>query len=115
MAEPLTVCVLTYNRPALLRETLTSIVAQTTRRFRLVVLDNASTTDYSATLKHFARAHVEYVRHPHPTDNLIVALRDYADREFLVVFHDDDLMHPDLLRRQLAVMESDPGMRFVAT
>ena len=55
MALPeLTICVLTYNRPGFLAETLRSIVAQTYRDFRLVVLDNASPTDLRPVVEKLA-------------------------------------------------------------
>jgi GT2 family glycosyltransferase len=47
--------------------------------------------------------------------NIEKAMLEYSDSEYLVVFHDDDMMHPRMLEWQLEVLEADPKIQFVAT
>jgi glycosyltransferase involved in cell wall biosynthesis len=117
-AGRLTVVIPTYNRPNYLGDSLGSVVAQTVNGFRLVVLDNASTEDYSHVLERFEESAVEYVRNSENLGsggNFLKAVESFADRTYVTVFHDDDLMHPRMLEWQLEVLESDPGIVFVAT
>jgi glycosyltransferase involved in cell wall biosynthesis len=101
-----TVCVMTYNRPDFLAATLRSIFAQTWSDFRVVVLDNASTADYRNVLDEFGDRLV-YLRHEVNLGvfgNFLFACRQFSDTPYLMIFHDDNLMHPQLIERQLKVL-----------
>lgn len=112
MGEPrLTICIPTYNRPEFLSECLQSVLAQTWDDFVVVILDNASTADYSWVLRLRDDPRVVYRRRPvnvGAAGNIALALREYRDTEFLMVFHDDDLMHPRLIEWQLQALANDP-------
>lgn len=116
-AERLTVVIPTFDRPAYFEECLGSVADQTCKGFRLVVLDNASSSDYSSVLKGYAHVPLEYVRNetPRPGGNIVTAIRHYDDTDYLTVFHDDDLMHPRMLELQLELLEAHPDIQFVAT
>jgi len=108
----------TYDRPDYLEECLASVKHQTLTGFRLVVLDNASAADYSGVLDRFRELHMSYVRNETnigAAGNIGKAMRQYSDSKYLVVFHDDDLMHPLMLEWQLEVLEADPEIQFVST
>lgn len=112
----LTLAITTYDRPDYLREALDSIAAQTFRDYRVVVLDNASKANYSDV--RFNAAPLEYVRRPKnlgASGNIIAALAERRDSEFLMVFHDDDLMHPRTLEWSVAALDAAPEATFSAT
>lgn len=113
----LTVVVPTYNRPEYLGECLAAIGRESYTGFRLVVLDNASSRDYSEVLRAHRALGIDYVRHPVSIGpgNIPFALENYRDTEFLTVFHDDDLMHPKMLEWQVRILQSDPEVTLVAT
>lgn len=114
----LTIVVPTYNRPDYLAECLESIAAQTYRDFGLIVLDNASTEEYSAVLERFESLGIEYIRNPENIGairNISKARELAAQSTYHMVFHDDDLMHPRMLEWQVAMLDSHPGMVWVAT
>lgn len=116
--QKLTVVIPTYNRPLYLAESLGSVASQTLDSFRLVVLDNASTQDNSAALATAGTRPVDYVRNPENIGggpNLIKAMKEFSETEYVTVFHDDDIMHRDTLELQLTVLEADPAIQFVAT
>jgi len=113
-----TLVITTFDRPDYLEECLASVERQTLAEFRLVVLDNASTADYSGVLDRFRGLHVGYTRNETnigAAGNFWKAIRCYSDSKYLVVFHDDDMMQPRMLEWQFGVLESDPEIQFVST
>lgn len=119
-AAKLTVVVTTYERPDYLRESLATIAAQTSRgAFKVVVLDNASKSDYSGVIAQYADdLDLVYLRNETnigAEGNIMRALTDFRDTEYLTVFHDDDLMHPRMIEWQLRLLDEKPEMLFVAT
>lgn len=106
----LTLCVLTYNRPEFLRQSLQSILAQSFTDFELVVVDNASDCDNQSLVESFHDPRLRYHRH---ATNIGVdgtwkyVFQHYRQTPYLMAFHDDDLMHPDYLRQAIALLESD--------
>jgi glycosyltransferase involved in cell wall biosynthesis len=113
-----TLAILTFDRPAYLAECLASVGRQTLAGFRLVVLDNASTADYSGVLDRFGGLPMHYIRNETNiggAGNFWKAMQCYSDSKYLVIFHDDDMMHPKMLEWQLGVLESDPEIQFVST
>ena len=108
----------TFDRPGYLEECLASVGRQTLAGFRLVVLDNASAADYSGVLDRFSGVPVDYVRNETNiggAGNFGKAMGCYSDSKYLIVFHDDDMMHPRMLEWELGVLESDPEIQFVST
>ena len=109
---------MTFDRPDYLEECLASVGRQTLPGFRLVVLDNASTADYSGVLDRSSGLPVNYIRNETnigAAGNFGKAISCYSDSKYLVVFHDDDMMHPRMLEWELGVLESDPEIQFVST
>ena len=118
MPELLTICVPTYNRPEFLAECLKSIFAQTFQDFQVVVLDNASDKDNNQVLAAFKDPRLIYRRRKEnigPAGNINSALRDYRSTPYLMVFHDDDIMHPRLLEYEIGILEKHPEIAFVAS
>ncbi len=118
MSELLTICIPTYNRPLYLEACLQSILTQTFKDFRIVILDNASEIDYSEIISHFNDPRITYQRHSHNlggTENINFAFREYSDKKYLIVFHDDDLMHPKLLEQEIYILEKNNKLVFVST
>jgi glycosyltransferase involved in cell wall biosynthesis len=108
----------TFNRPDYFEDCLASVREQTLKEFRLVVLDNASTADYSGVLDRFRDLPLTYVRNESnigAAGNLTKAMRYHSESKYLVAFHDDDLMHPQMLEWQRDLLESDPEIQFVST
>ena len=95
-----------------------SVADESVKGFRLVILDNASTTDNSgvvAQYKQLCPEHVINSQNLGSVGNICKAVADYADRDYLTVFHDDDVMHSRLLQLELEVLRSDPEIQWVAT
>ncbi|MDR1647897.1 MAG: glycosyltransferase [Zoogloeaceae bacterium] len=109
-AIPLSVTLLTHNRLHFLREAVDSVLAQRFGDFELLILDNHSTdgtADYCVSL---TDPRVRYVRNPPDMDvefNFASALR-LARGALRCLFHDDDVMEPEMLARQMAFIEDHP-------
>jgi glycosyltransferase involved in cell wall biosynthesis len=119
MSELLTICIPTYNRPGYLEQCLESILAQSFQEYRIVILDNASERDYTPILTRFVDTdrRISYRRY---SSNLGAeghgpVIQEYLQTKYLMVFHDDDLMHPRLLENEVAILEQNADVQFVST
>lgn len=110
MSVPLTVALLTYNRAHYLRESLPAIINQTYRDFELLVLDNGSTDDTPNVVLSFRDDRLRYIRNApgfNAAFNNLSAIW-IARGERLLITHDDDIMEPDMLKRQMEFIGAHP-------
>lgn len=116
-APLVSVVVLTWNRRALLAETVESILAQTMRDLELLIVDNESTDDTQQWASAHPDARVRYLRHAN--HGIISANRNYgieqARGRWVAFCDDDDLWLPDKLERQVAAAQADPQCGLVST
>lgn len=110
-AASISIIVATYNRAALLRRTLTSVLAQTVPPLEVLVADDGSTDDTALLLREFA-GRVVHLALPHrgqPAAPRNAALRQ-ARGEWIALVDHDDLWEPDKLERQLALVAPGVGL-----
>ena len=112
-----TVAIPTYNRAALLREALESVLAQTHSNFRLVIGDNASTDETADVVASYCDTRIEYVRSEHNIGMIanFNRLIELTETEFLMLLPDDDLLYPDYLNSVLEVLKRNPRVGLVHT
>ena len=100
-----------YNRAAMLREAVASVLAQTYRPIEIVIVDDGSTDDTSATCDDLARAHDE-IRVIHQTNGGPGAAREAARRiargELIQHLDADDVLLPRKLELQAAALQAHP-------
>src|SRR5262245_47867830 len=103
----------TYNRAALLKLALQSILAQDYDDFGVIVLDNASTDDTPQLMQSIMARdpRVQHVRHPQNIGlwknwNLAFELNRSP---YISTFHDDDIMLPGYLRETADVLDRHPS------
>jgi len=93
------VLVLTYNRAPLIGATLESLLAQVRPASRICVLDNGSTDNTKEVVQSFSKRGVELVCRPSNDPKICWAeLQAMARGPWTMLFHDDDLLHPNYLR-----------------
>ena len=103
------ILVLTYNRSAFLRATLESLLAQKHPASRICVLDNGSTDDTHLVVQSFAPRGVELVRRAqNDPRGCWPELQAMARGPWTMLFHDDDLLHPNYLSDVAAVIAVEP-------
>ena len=94
------VFVLAHNRPQMLRDTLHSILSQDCKEFELIVSDNSTNDEVQALIAgKFANNLLYRRRNPplSPIDHFQKLLEE-ANGDYIVLFHDDDLMLPSFVR-----------------
>lgn len=103
------VLVLTYNRAPLIGATLESLLAQVQPASRICVLDNGSTDDTVKVVQSFTARGVELVcRSSNDPRACWPELQAMARGPWTMLFHDDDLLHPDYLRDVSAALAHEP-------
>lgn len=103
------ILVLTYNRAPLIGATLESLLAQAQPATRICVLDNGSTDDTRKVVQSFAARGVELVcRGTNDPRACWAELQAMARGPWTMLFHDDDLLHPDYLRDVSAALAHEP-------
>jgi len=111
-----TVVVSFKDNAGTLQDCVRSVLAQTHRDWKLILLDDGSTDGGAALLDDLADPRVQLLRH---ADNLGTPVRlneltDLVDTPFLARMDGDDLMHPLRLARSLEVLASRPEVSLVA-
>ena len=103
------ILVLTYNRAPLIGATLESLLAQVQPASRICVLDNGSTDDTVQVVQSFAERGVQlFCRQSNDPRACWQELQSMAQGPWTMLFHDDDLLHPNYLRDVSAVLSREP-------
>lgn len=111
------VCIPLYQKVDYVGRTIDSVLAQTFTDFELVVLDNATTDGSAAVVGAYDDPRIRVVRHAETVPmianfNAAVA----ATRAPLVkVLNADDLVEPEALARQVAVLDAEPEVVVVSS
>jgi len=111
-APAVSVCIPTYRGAAHIAETIESALAQTFADFELVIVDDASPDETREVVARYRDPRVRYVRERNAgvEENWNRCLRLARGRYFKLLPH-DDLIAPDCLARQVAVLEADRDQR----
>lgn len=111
------ICIPLFQKVDYIGRTIESALAQTFTDFELVVIDNASTDGSSVVVDSYDDPRLRVVRHTETVPmiaNFTAAVA--ATRAPLVkVLMADDLIEPDALARQVAVLEAEPDVAIVSS
>lgn len=113
-----TIAVPTYNRQEYLKQTISSILAQTFQDFNILVFDNHSDYNIAQILSEFKDSRISLLQNPENLGNQKNFYKIYKHKfssPYVVIFHDDDFMHPELLEQEIKVLESLPDAIFAAS
>lgn len=107
----LSICIATYNRAGLLRETLESILPQLTPDCEVVIADDASPDNTSDVVSGYVQRHpnLRYIRHEknkgldHNYDFIVGA----AQGQYCWLMTDDDIVLPGAVERVLGLLQRD--------
>lgn len=111
------ICVPTYNSANTVRETLASILAQTYPNLIVHVSDNASVDDTLKIIESIADGRVRI----HRQEKNIGAEGNFnrciqlAEGKYTAIFHADDIYEPEMVAKQVAFLEANPGVGAVFT
>ena len=111
-----TIAIPTYNRPEYLPVVIKSILNQTFQDFNIVIFDSGSNYDINKLVSSFNNPKIKLLT----SDQIISSFTNFKriftykyDTDYLVVFHDDDVMHPQMIERELTVMENNKEIVWV--
>ena len=110
-----TVLIPVYNAGPLLREAVDSILAQTFTDFECLVIDDGSTDGSMQALVSIDDPRLRIVRNPKNL-GLIATLNrglELARAPLLARMDQDDISHPDRLRRQVETLHSRPDLTLI--
>ncbi|MFA7653843.1 MAG: glycosyltransferase family 2 protein [Candidatus Magasanikbacteria bacterium] len=114
----LIIAIPTYNREAYLKECIRSIFNQTFQDFEIVIFDNKSDFDIENTLDQFHDSRITLIKNDvnvGQLGNFDKIIHYQFDSPYLMIFHDDDTMHPHLLERVINVMNNKSDLIWVGT
>lgn len=116
MDAKITILLATFNRAHLIKETLDSIIAQTYENWECIVIDDYSSDDTKTLLEDYQKKDKRFV-YIKKTENYKKGLSgsrncglDKAfvnDAQFIQLFDDDDIMHPQKLELQIREFAKD--------
>ena len=117
MAPRITVCIVTYNQAAILGEAIQSVLNQSYRDIRVVVLDDSSCDGTPGVVASYRDDRLEYVRHEKnmgAVNNWNYAI-DLAETEYVNVFHGDDRMFPWMIENLVEVLDKNENVAIAAS
>lgn len=101
-----------YNRPALLRRAVASVLAQTYCHIEIIIVDDGSTDGTAETAGEMAQAHPDQIRVIRQKNAGPGAAREtgrvMARGEFIQYLDSDDLVLPEKFERQVAGLRANP-------
>lgn len=111
------ICVPSFNRAHTIKSAILSVINQTFKDIEIVVVDNASIDNTAEVVASIKDPRLRYLR-----NKMNIGLPGNANRcfieakgEFILLFEDHDLMHPDMVRQLVELLEREPDMAFAAT
>jgi glycosyltransferase involved in cell wall biosynthesis len=112
-----TVAIPTYNRAHYLKEAIESVLNQTYTDYELLVVDNASTDNTEEVVKSFNDKRIKYIKNEKNIGmvNNWNKCIDLAQGKYLIIFHDDDIMKPELLEKEINILNRYDDVVIVAT
>lgn len=113
----LTITIPTFNRSIYLKDAIDSVLKQSYTDFELIILDNASTDGTKDIVNQFKDNRITY-----KNSNVKLELThsinrsfNYCYNDYLMIFHDDDIMEVNFLEDNLKAIQQDPELYLVAS
>lgn len=117
VAEELEIFILTYNRADMLKVAIQSCLDQTIKEISITVLDNASTDHTSEIASSFRQPNVRLLTSEKNTGGLgnIKRCQELCSKKYVMVFHDDDQLHPLYIEHAFAYIQANPDTNIVVS
>lgn len=102
----------TYNRPILVVNAINSVLNQDFDSFEVIVSDNSSNDETENLISGLKNKRFSYIRRKPSlpaTDHLNCILQEVTS-EYFMIFHDDDLMHKDMIKVLYAILANNDNV-----
>jgi glycosyltransferase involved in cell wall biosynthesis len=112
---PVTVCIPVYNPGLFLEASIDSILAQNYTEFKLLVIDDNSVEPVKQIIGEYSDPRIEF----HQNQENLGLVGNWnkclklAQGDYVTVFHQDDIMHPENLQQKIALFEANPDVGLV--
>lgn len=108
--EKVTVVIPVYNREKYIETAITSVLKQTLKTWKMLIIDDASTDHTPDIIQKFKSKKIKYVRLPknQGTGKTLQAALEMIDTPYFVIVDSDDWIEPQTLEVLLKVMEKQP-------
>lgn len=113
MNEPLvSIIIPTFNRAALLTETIDSVIAQTYPHWECIIVDDGSSDNTRKIIEEYSKkdSRIQYHDRPEHLPKGANACRNYgfdiSKGQYINWYDSDDLLHPEKLKLQVEALES---------
>ncbi|MRI02110.1 glycosyltransferase [Kriegella sp. EG-1] len=110
------ICIPTYNRPDLLKETLDSCLTQSVLPYEIVIGDDSKNNETEEFIKNFSNSTGVLINYYHHKPSLKQAentnfIFKHAKGDKIVLLHDDDLLVSDAIETLLNVFKNDSSIQ----
>ena len=110
----LEIFIMTYNRKHMLEESLKSLLNQTVKGFKIIISDNASDDGTEEVIKKYQTKYGNIIYHRNETNihyfNNLKKQVNFAQAEYVMFFHDDDILHPEYIETALNYLNKYPDI-----
>ncbi len=105
----------TYNRSQYICQAIDSVLMQIFTDYEIIIVDDGSTDDTREVLKKYGNT-IQYLyqKNMGPPSAMNTGIR-CSKGEYFVILGDDDVLMPNMLERQAAVLERNPDIAFVCS
>lgn len=109
----ISIVVPTYKRARVLSGALDQLLSQTLTDFELLVMDDGSPDDTAEVVARIHDPRLHYHRYQHlGVPQIVIEGMLLARGEYLIVCHDHDLYHPELLQELAGALDRHPSASF---
>ena len=116
--KKLTISIPTFDREDFLRQALESIENQSMQDFEVILFDNASPYNVKALINEFPSLEISLLCNTENIGNQAnfkkVMSYNY-NTPYVMIFHDDDTLHPSYLTDAIAILENDKKIIWVGS
>lgn len=111
------VFILSYNREQYIQQTIDSLLKQTVGSFNIKILDNGSNDNTEKIIKNLNNKNIEFVSSEKKNGVAWNFLRaqNLASRKYVMLFHDDDLLHPKYLEYAIKAINTNNNASLVSS
>ncbi|KKQ40659.1 MAG: Glycosyl transferase family 2 [Candidatus Magasanikbacteria bacterium GW2011_GWA2_37_8] len=116
--QKITIAIPAYNRKDYLIKCLESILHQTFQDFEIIIFDNHSDYNIANLINQFCDSRISFIQNDANVGqlgNFNKVVKYQFNSPYVMIFHDDDTMHPQLLERTLKVLENNYNLLWVGT
>ena len=111
--------ILTYNNKDMLKDSIISLLNQSIGEIDITVIDNGSSDGTNEVVNEMMKNHanLHYVRQPENISHIEIFKKavEFAKRDYVILFPDDDILHPDYLKYAIGAVNKFPNTAIISS